>query len=137
MINSKEYYSARIAEFVRVPYTVYCWFFVGIRNHSVMEIMEFYQVIKGMWTTHRDKFSCKGEYKRVRITFVKYATRNLSNRHSVWRDLPADFCKEVLDKVNQGWISSIYEVDEAMWEMLIQKAEGYTGDKRHPWRRLP
>lgn len=137
MINSKEYYSARIAEFVQMPYLVRSWFFVGIRNRSVMEIMEFYQVIKNMWSTHRDKFSCKGEYKRVRITFVKYAARDLSNRRSVWNELSADFCKEVLDKVNQGWISYMYEVDETMWVMLLDKADGYTGDKRHPWRRLP
>ena len=137
MEQSKQYYSARIAEFIERPYLVQRWFTERGAYRSVKEIVDFYQVIKNMWFTHRELFSCKGQYKQVRRMFVKYAASSFACRTILCVELPGDMCKEILDKVNQGWISSLIEVDEKMWKILVKKAVGYTGNKLHPWERNP
>ena len=135
MRHSEEYYSARLAEFVARPYMLQIWFVEGGRDRYVSEIVEFYQVIKNMWFSHRELFSSKGQYKELRRRFIKYSARCFSNRSYVCKELPGDLCKEILDKVNQDWISPIYEVDADMWRILFRRAEGYTGSKYHPMHR--
>ena len=135
MGQTREYYTARLAEFVEKPYRLQIWFIEGGRDRSVSEIVDFYQVIKKMWFTHRCLFSSKGQYKELRRRFIKFSTRCFMNRCYLCAELPGDLCKEILDKVNQDWISPMYEVDESMWRILLKKSEGYTGNKTYPPHR--
>ena len=137
MIRPKEYYSDLTSEFVEEPSLVRTWFHIpGLGCRRIDEVLEFYQVIKNMWSTHRGLFPCKGDYKVVRRMFVKYVAAMVCFKPSLWSKLPADLCKEMLDKVNQTWISPIIEVDPDMWRYLLSKAEGYTGNRVHPLFRV-
>ena len=135
MKHSNDYYSARLAEFVKKPYMLQIWFMEGGKDRSVSDVVAFYQVIKNMWFTHRELFSSKGQYKEIRRRFVKYSTRCFLNKEYLFAELPGDLCKEILDKVNQDWISPIYEVDDNIWRVLVKKSEGYTGPWYHPLHR--
>lgn len=137
MGQTKEYYTARLAEFVERPYRLQIWFMEVSKGQGqfVSEIVEFYQVVKNMWFTHRWLFSSKGQYKEVRRRFIKYSTRCFLNKCYLFAELPGDFCKEILDKVNQNWISPLYEVDETVWRILLKKSVGYTGNRVHPLYR--
>ena len=80
MGQTKENYTARLAEFVEKPYRLQLWFIESSNGRSVSEVVEFYQVVKNMWFTHRWLFSSKGQYKEVRRRFIKYSTRCFINR---------------------------------------------------------
>ena len=108
------------------------WFF-RIRNEkaSSEQIIAVYQHIVNMWFEHRDLFPNKGTYKMVRRLFIKHAQRVLARSCGVWDMLPADLCKEILHKADQGWISYNEEISKLWRRYLLWKAvqAGYEGLK--------
>lgn len=110
----------------------------GKRRRSADEIYLMYQKIKVSWFAQRDVFPNKGTYKTVRRHFVKNVIAYLSYDYCFWYIIPAELCKELLDKVNQGWISSVYDVTPRVWDGLIDWAleGGYKGPLVHPCYRV-
>ncbi|MBQ9731622.1 MAG: hypothetical protein IJV97_00855 [Alphaproteobacteria bacterium] len=87
------------------------WFFANrTKKDCIREILDTYERIKTMWLKHREIFPNKGTYKSVRRSFIKLAQRYFSFNYSRWEVIPADLCKEILHKADQGWISYPNEI---------------------------
>ena len=83
---------------------------------------EIYRWVQTMWFDYRDIFPNKGTYKMIRRLFIKKAAQYYNRRPYLWRSLPEDLCKEILDKANQKWISFYGELQENFRACLLWKA---------------
>lgn len=115
----KNLLSGWISEFSEIESWSYL---VGTKSNYLDVIVDVYGNVKTMWFEHRDMFPNKGTYKMVRRLFIRNVQYILAARCVYVYDLPADLCKEILHKIDQGWISNKIGLANGFQDFLRWKA---------------
>lgn len=110
------------------------YFFWGSKEkEAYVKALEIYPHIKTMWHEERSSFSCKGHYKSVRRAYLRYVAQLFDMNCCLWANMPANLCKEILHKLDQGWISK-YCFSKEFLNYLCWKAS-LVGYNKRPIKR--